>query len=43
VIFDYKGFEISLFRDGRMLVKNVDNEKSALAIYREVAEKLGID
>jgi len=43
VIFDYKGFEISLFRDGRMLVKNVDNGKSALAVYGEVARKLGVD
>ncbi len=42
MIFDYKGFEVSLFRDGRMLVKNVDNEKSALAIYREVAKNLGL-
>lgn len=42
VIFDYKSFEISLFNDGRMLIKNVNSEKSALAVYREIIEKLGI-
>jgi adenylyltransferase/sulfurtransferase len=42
IIFDYKNFEISLFNGGRMLVKNVDNEKSALQIYREVCKRLGI-
>lgn len=42
IIFGYKNFEISLFNGGRMLVKNVDNEKSALQIYREVCKRLGI-
>ncbi|MDH5481672.1 MAG: HesA/MoeB/ThiF family protein [Candidatus Bathyarchaeota archaeon] len=42
VIFDYKSFEISLFNGGRMLIKNVDNEKSALEVYRQVLQKLGI-
>lgn len=39
-VFDYKGFEISMFNDGRMLIKNVEDEKSALKVYREVREKI---
>jgi adenylyltransferase/sulfurtransferase len=42
LIFDYKGYEISLFHGGRMLIKNVKDEKSALRVYREVTEKLGL-
>jgi adenylyltransferase/sulfurtransferase len=40
IVFDYKGFEISLFNGGRMLIKNVEDEKSALTVYREIREKL---
>lgn len=40
VIFSYRDFEISLFNGGRMLIKNVHDEKSALRIYREVLRKL---
>ena len=43
IIFEYKRFEISLFNGGRMLIKNVDDEKSALNVYREVAKKIGMD
>jgi hypothetical protein len=43
IVFDYKNFEISLFNNGRMLIKNVTTEKSALIVYREVAGKLRID
>jgi adenylyltransferase/sulfurtransferase len=42
LIFDYKGFEITLFNGGRMLIKNVDDEKSALNVYREVTKKIGM-
>ncbi len=42
IIFDYKNFEISLFNGGRMLIKNVNDEKAALEVYREVSKKLGI-
>jgi molybdopterin/thiamine biosynthesis adenylyltransferase len=42
IIFDYKNFEISLFNGGRMLIKNVNDEKSALKIYREVRRTIGI-
>jgi adenylyltransferase/sulfurtransferase len=40
IVFDYKGFEISLFNGGRMLIKNVEDEKSALTVYRQIREKL---
>jgi adenylyltransferase/sulfurtransferase len=40
IVFDYKGFEISLFNGGRMLIKKVEDEKSALRVYREVRKKL---
>jgi adenylyltransferase/sulfurtransferase len=40
IVFDYRGFEISLFNGGRMLIKNVEDEKSALRVYREVRKKL---
>lgn len=43
IIFDYKNYEISLFNGGRMLIKNVDNEESALKIYREILQKLRIN
>jgi len=42
IIFDYKTFEISLFQSGRMLIKNVNNEETALRIYKEICRKLGI-
>jgi len=43
IIFDYKDYEISLFNGGRMLIKNVKNEKSALEVYTDIINKLGID
>jgi len=42
LIFDYKSFEVSLFMDGRMLIKNVDSEKLALSVYRDIIRKLGV-
>ncbi len=39
-VFDYRGFQISMFDDGRMLIKNVDDEKSALRVYRQVRNKI---
>jgi len=42
IIFNYKRFEISLFNNGRMLIKNIKNEKEALKVYKEIAKKLGI-
>ena len=42
IIFDYKDMEVSLFNGGRMLIKNVQNEKTALKAYREILKKLNI-
>lgn len=40
IMFDYEGFEVSLFHSGRMLIKNVHDEKSALRVYGEIMGKL---
>jgi len=42
VIFNYKNLEVSLFNGGRMLIKNVTNEKTALKAYREILKKLNV-
>jgi molybdopterin/thiamine biosynthesis adenylyltransferase len=42
IIFDYRNLEVSLFNGGRMLIKNVKNEKSALKAYREILKKLNV-
>jgi len=42
IVFNFKSFEISLFDGGRMLIKNVENEKAALKVYRDIVEKLGV-
>jgi adenylyltransferase/sulfurtransferase len=42
IIFDYRKFEVTLFSGGRMLIKNVANEASALRAYKEIVEKLNI-
>jgi molybdopterin/thiamine biosynthesis adenylyltransferase len=42
LIFEYRSFEISLFSGGRMLIKNVKDEKSALKVYKEVSKKIGL-
>ena len=43
LIFDYKDLEISLFNGGRMLIKNVANEKAALNAYREILKILKLN
>ncbi len=40
LIFDYKGYEVSLFNGGRMLIKGVTDEKTALEAYREIIKKI---
>jgi len=40
LVFEYKGVEVSLFRQGRMLLKNVKGEDEALAIYNELLRLL---
>jgi adenylyltransferase/sulfurtransferase len=41
LMFDYKTYEVSLFNGGRMLIKGVADEKTALNVYREIIRKLG--
>ncbi len=42
IIFYYQDLEISLFKGGRMLIKNVNSEKTALNVYRTIINKLKI-
>ena len=42
LMFEYKGLEVSLFNGGRMLIKNVPDEKAALKAYREILTALGL-
>ncbi len=41
LMFDYKTYEVSLFNGGRMLIKGVADEKTAMTVYHEILEKLG--
>jgi adenylyltransferase/sulfurtransferase len=43
LMFEYKGLEVSLFNGGRMLIKNVPDEKSALKAYREILQTLNLN
>ena len=43
IIFAYKGSELTLFKGGRMLIRNVKDETSALKLYDEVRKKLKHD
>lgn len=41
IVFQYNGgIEVSLFNRGRMLIKNVKDEKSALRVYNKIIQKL---
>ncbi len=40
LVFDYKNLQVSLFNGGRMLIKNVENEKAALKAYTEIFKTL---
>ncbi len=43
IVFQYNGgVEVSLFNGGRMLMKNVKDEESALQMYNKIIEKLGV-
>ena len=42
LMFNYKGYEVSLFNGGRMLIKNVTSEQEALAAYREIIAGLDV-
>jgi len=44
IVFKYAGeIEVSLFKSGRMLVKNVKSEEDALRVHKETLMTLGID
>jgi len=43
IVFDYKDFQVSLFNGGRMLIKNVTNEKTAQKAYHEILQTLKIN
>ena len=40
LMFNYEGYEVSLFNGGRMLIKNVANEGEALKAYRKIIRVL---
>ena len=42
LMFDYKTYEVSLFSGGRMLIKGVVDEKTALTVYWEILKKINI-
>ncbi len=42
LMFDYNGLQVSLFNGGRMLIKNVKDEKTAMEAYREILGALNI-
>ncbi len=42
IVFDFNGHEVSLFRKGRMLIKNVRDEKEALSISESIAKIIGV-
>ena len=42
LMFDYRGYEVSLFNGGRMLIKGVSSEQEALKAYREIIQALKV-
>jgi hypothetical protein len=40
LMFSYGDYEVSLFNGGRMLIKGVTDEKTALKVYREIIKKI---
>ena len=40
LVFEANGYEFSLFRNGRALVKGCKTESEAMAVYNRVAELL---
>ncbi len=43
IVFEHDGVEVSLFNRGRMLIKNVKDEESALKVYNNILDKLGLN
>ena len=42
LIVKYKGIRVSIFKNGKVLVKNLDDKKKATNIIEEIYEKLEI-
>lgn len=43
IVFKYDGgVEVSLFKPGRMLIKNVEDEEAALEVYKDIINKLEV-
>ena len=42
LIFGHGAYEVTLFSGGRMLIKNINDEATALKVYREIIRKLGV-
>ncbi len=42
LMFNYEQYKVSLFNGGRMLIKGVTDEKTALAAYREILKKIKV-
>ncbi len=42
VVFEFDGYEVSLFSHGRMLIKGVKSERKALDLYGKVLDRLGV-
>jgi molybdopterin-synthase adenylyltransferase len=40
LMFTYKDYEVSLFNGGRMLIKGVKDEETAMLVYRDILKKL---
>ena len=40
VVFDFDGYEVSLFSHGRMLIKGVSSEQKALEVYARVLDRV---
>jgi adenylyltransferase/sulfurtransferase len=36
LVFDYENHEVSIFKRGRMLIKNVESEADAIRVYKEI-------
>ncbi len=42
IVFTHKNHEITLFKNGRTLIKNVPDEETATKIYKEIKQKIGL-
>jgi len=42
IVFAHKNHEVTLFKNGRTLIKNVPDEETATKIYKEIKQKIGL-